>query len=173
MPDTLSESMFGYRTSLPAQLRATSTCNGTACAPGMVCESSNLRTTIAGDLPYLHHRSYHSSGGPVTPWDVGFPDTLANPVVFTEAQKAVLNKGDSLMAYNPRMFGPNNQLHENTAIFTRQMFPDAWRVSFDPWPSLGTNVHTRIATRNLATAKDEYLRGQSPSYGNYGVILAL
>jgi hypothetical protein len=171
MPDMTNEQMFHYRTSLGAQLRGTSTCGGPGPAQGMLCASSNLRTTIAGDLPYLHHRSYLSSGGPLTSLSTDFPDTLGTALVLTEAQKLMLNQGDSLMSYDVRLLGSNDVMRENTGVFARQMFPNTWRTSFTFMPTLGSNTMTRLQSGNLAIAKDELLRGQVPSYGSYGVVM--
>src|SRR5579863_1548949 len=86
-PLTLDEGLFEYRTFLPAQLRGTSTCRGTAPGPGITCAESNLRSTITGDLPYLYNRSFLSSGGPVTAVELDFADTLGLPVVLTPEQQ--------------------------------------------------------------------------------------
>lgn len=169
--DFVDAQMYAYRTSLPAQLRATSSCSGPGPAAGMLCATTGLRRTIAGDSPVLHHRSYISAGGPITPFE-NFPDTLGVSVPLTEAQKLALNRGTSMLSYDARLLGTNDIIRENTGQFARAMsHPNTWRESFTFMPSVGTNQSSRLEARNLASLKDSYFRGRTGSYGSYGVVV--
>jgi len=170
---------YNYQTNIAAFLAPNAL--GIGSGPGPTVNISTYtqgapRVTINGGGPsrnVLFHRSNISSACPaaaMTP----FPDTLDDPLLLTEEQKRVMNKGFGMQSYQTRNFQSNAQLTESNVVAMYMNKPNK-NFSDGGWwghfPIFGMNQQTRTAGLCDDNLKFRVYKNVGPSansYGSYG-----
>jgi hypothetical protein len=176
---TFNKGVYDYQTNLATFIRPNALAIGSG--PGPTVNVSTYtqgppRVTIGGGAPgrnILFHRSSLSSACPANAL-TSFPDTLDNPILLTEEQKRVMNKGFGMASYQTRNFQTNSHLLESDIVAQymnkpNKQFSDGGWWGFHPISGMGQLTRTSgMCDDNQKFRLYKNIGPSASSYGSYG-----